>query len=672
MIKQKTKRLLCFKKWSNRRFAVFNSIGKVIKIGVLSASYLLVTTELKADNNQDSILVIYGEDINEVTIQAEQPLPNALQPAITILSVKDQSSLPWQSLENLIENNTTLDIRQRGPFSLQSDISLRAGTFDQTIVLLNQINFSNPQTGHYHLNLPIDAGMLKSVKVLHGQQSGIHYANALCGAVNFETMHSASNFVDASFITGNYGLINSRLSLNSSGKKIQQFLSVNYSESSGYTTNTDFNAYKIYYSSSLKVKKNNLFFQAGYVDKAFGANSFYSPRFINQYDHNKGFLSSVTFKTGKKIRFEPSIYQHMHFDHYVLNRQNPGMYQNFHQTNVYGLMLPLNIRHANGQTAFLSEIRNEGILSNNLGFEFTPVIDIPKQDSSYHRKDNRTIYSLSAGHQRMINHFNLQFSVTGCYFSSIEKADLFPFLSLGWMINKRFSAYALAKRTYRLPTFTDLFYQGRTNLGNPDLKHETAYSFEAGVNFQYKSLTSSLVYFNRLGTNVIDWIWLADLQKWQSQNLTELHTQGIEYVKIIKPKPKNHWIYLKYLSRTYALVWQSKNSDNLISNYALDYLKHKLNYNIDIAIFKHFGWSTTVHFQERVGEYLSYDFVNKKDNVLPYKPFWLFDAKLYWQYKQAMIYVESTNIFDQQYYDIGSVVMPGRWNTIGIRIKPEW
>ena len=61
-----------------------------------------------------------------------------------------------QSIEDLLEYVSNIDIRQRGNYGVQSDVSIRGGSFDHVMVLVNGINLSDPQTGHASLDLPID------------------------------------------------------------------------------------------------------------------------------------------------------------------------------------------------------------------------------------------------------------------------------------------------------------------------------------------------------------------------------------------------------------------------------------------------------------------------------------------------------------------------------------
>jgi vitamin B12 transporter len=74
---------------------------------------------------------------------------------VTVLTAKEIQELPVNTINEVLEYVAGLDVRQRGPLDVQSDIGVRGGTFDQALVLVNGIRMNNMQTGHHNMNLPI-------------------------------------------------------------------------------------------------------------------------------------------------------------------------------------------------------------------------------------------------------------------------------------------------------------------------------------------------------------------------------------------------------------------------------------------------------------------------------------------------------------------------------------
>lgn len=95
--------------------------------------------------------------IREITILGSK-IPIAGTPINSLAQVIPYAQLaasPANGLAEVLEYLPDLDVRQRGPVGIQSDISLRGGTFDQSAVLLNGISLNNPQTGHFSTDIPI-------------------------------------------------------------------------------------------------------------------------------------------------------------------------------------------------------------------------------------------------------------------------------------------------------------------------------------------------------------------------------------------------------------------------------------------------------------------------------------------------------------------------------------
>src|SRR5688572_6910132 len=85
---------------------------------------------------------------------------------IQILDKAQILMLPVRSTAELLSYVTGADLRQRGPWGAQADISIDGSTFDQVLVLVNGVKMSDPQTGHHTLNLPIPISSIDHIEVL--------------------------------------------------------------------------------------------------------------------------------------------------------------------------------------------------------------------------------------------------------------------------------------------------------------------------------------------------------------------------------------------------------------------------------------------------------------------------------------------------------------------------
>jgi iron complex outermembrane receptor protein len=112
--------------------------------------------------------------------------------------------MPVQSVDELLESVAGIDIRQRGVGGTQSDISIRGGSFDQVLVLLNGVNITDPQTGHYNLDVPVELSDIVRVELLQGSVARIYGPNAFSGAVNIVTEKKETSTISVQTAGGSY------------------------------------------------------------------------------------------------------------------------------------------------------------------------------------------------------------------------------------------------------------------------------------------------------------------------------------------------------------------------------------------------------------------------------------------------------------------------------------
>jgi iron complex outermembrane receptor protein len=92
---------------------------------------------------------------------------------VTVVEREAIQRMPIQSVDELLESVAGIDIRQRGVGGTQSDISIRGGSFDQVLVLLNGVNITDPQTGHYNLDVPVELSDIVRDAIVQGSSAHI-------------------------------------------------------------------------------------------------------------------------------------------------------------------------------------------------------------------------------------------------------------------------------------------------------------------------------------------------------------------------------------------------------------------------------------------------------------------------------------------------------------------
>lgn len=576
--------------------------------------------------------------------------------------------MPVESTDALLQLLPGVDIRQRGTGSTQADISIRGGSFDQVLVLVNGVNVTDPQTGHHNLNLPVDLNDLQRVEVLQGAASRRYGSQAFSGAINFVTGPGDKNNLKVALTTGAFDTNSQQLSY-STGKKIRNYTSVGHYSSDGHRINTDYDISNVYNRTVWKTKRIGTFdaqFSRQY--KSFGANGFYGLAYPNQFEHTRTRLSSLNWENQyDKLYLQASLYRRRHYDRFELYRDFQGAsasytQHNYHKTTVNGGELNARLSTAIGQFTAGLDLRNDHIYSTKLG---QPIVGKLPKNTDERRRDVRYTHeaerSLTNAYAGYTGSMGPVFVSAGLSLSHSRDFGLKHHYGadLSYFFTNELSAYVSANTSSRLPTFTDLYYSDPIRKSNPNLQPETAQTYEGGVAYGEKNLGIKAGFFTRFGQNIIDWIKFPENNFWQSENLTAISTQGIymsaEYIPDAGPFTR--------LSASYQLMNTDKKADGFDSKYALDYLKHQLTGRVQHRVLKNVDASWTLLVKDRAGSYADFSTGAPAD----YKPYVVVSSRVSWNLKRTQLYADANNLFNVKYVDFGGLPMPGFHLSAGVK-----
>ncbi|MCK5028127.1 MAG: TonB-dependent receptor [Bacteroidales bacterium] len=666
---------LVFENWNAKNYSVFNTLKKVIKITTLSIAYSILLIPVEVLSQTDTT-VTKNLDLDEVIVSAQKApvVYSQLSRQVTVINENEIKLMPVSDINELLKNFSGIDVRQRGVNGIQSDISIRGGSFDQNLILLNGVNISDPQTGHHSLNLPIDLNSIARIEILEGPGSRVFGPNAFSGAINIITNNFNENFLKVGFVAGDFGLFSENFSGAFTNNKMKHFVSVSKSQSKGYIKNTDFDQYNAFYSTQYSSEIGKIDYQIGYTDKEFGANSFYTPAYPDQFEQTKTTFTSLKFETGERLKIIPVVYFRRHKDRFELFRYEPATWytgHNYHLTDVYGIKIDSRLITKLGVTSFGAEQRSENIWSNVLGVAMDDTIKVVgESEGLYTKKYSRTISNYFLEHSFYYN--NLSFSA-GVLTSWVSENDFnynfYPGFDLSYRFTNTLNSYITVNKSLRLPTFTDLFYNGPSNIGNINLQPEEAWSYEVGLKFQNKTLNSNFSAYYRDSKNLIAWVKPIDSdpsEKWETQNLTNVLTKGFKITNTLNFD--KYWI--NQIRIDYNYLEQISKSENYDTKYSLNNLKHNLIININNKLWERINLSWNLRFQDRVGSYTKYDFsINEYAADQDFEPYWLCDLKLSYKYEIITVFMELQNIFNKEYVDIGNIEMPKRWFRAGFNLN---
>lgn len=667
---------LCFKKWSGDKWAVFNTLHREIKIGILAAVYFTTLGYHQTLANTESDSISSKITLNEIQVSGKRA-PGIYQETgrqIAVISREQIEKLPAQSIQGLLRTALGVDIRERGPLGMQADISMRGGSFDQVMILLNGINVTDPQTGHYGLNLPVDLASVERIEILRGPAARVHGPNAFDGAINFVTKSGSENKVSAQLTAGDHGLYNLHAGLSHRKGAFGNYFSAQKGASDGYIDNTDFDILNLYYRGQVTREQSKFSLQLGYNDKSYGANSFYSASYPNQFDANRTLFAAASMESSGLIRIRSDVYWRRHHDRFELFRNYIGAASwytghNYHLSETAGASLNATTSWSLGTTSLGAELRSESIWSNVLGLPMDKPLDVPgENEGQFTRSFNRTNFSVFAEHNIYFGRFDLSGGVLiNRHSNSGYGVDWYPGIDLSYRLTTLLKWTASYNRSLRMPTFTDLFYSGPTNVGNPNLKPERAETYETAFRLRNETYSASVGGFYRIGRDLIDWGRIPGETVYTTSNINRVEALGTEAAAdLLLSELIPGQTLLRSLSVNYSYVWQDKESDEgYESYYVLDHLRQKLNISLIHGLgLPNVEVNWNMQYRDRAGYY------TKSDGTrVDHTPFWLTDLRVSWNKGNYGLYAEASNLFDATYSDLSELRQPGLWLKLGARIE---
>ena len=674
-----------FKRFGRKGYSLFAVLGRVVVVGVLS-----VATLSKSHAEGVGVKPVIDNDttdktdreltLDEVSVTGSRAPLTRAQAArmVTVLERADIQAAPVQSVNDLLKYVASVDVRQRGPIGAQTDISIRGGNYEQITILLNGINICDPQTGHNAFDFPVDISEIERIEVLEGPAGRVYGTSSLLGAINIVTRPRPTSSVFAHIEGGSYGYLSAGARANVASGKWNNQLSGSYSRSDGYQRNSagglnsDYSGGKAFYQGTYDDDIVSVSWHAGLSTKDFGSNTFYGAKWDDQFEHTLKTYTALQAETKKgSFHLKPSIYWNHSYDRFELFRDAAEKYPfNYHRTDIFGVNLNGYFDWILGRTAVGAELRNEDLLSGNLGEPLDNPHHISGTDRYYDHGINRTNISFVVEHNILLRRFTLSAGLVAVKNSwNGMNMKVYPGIDASYRIGDSFKIFANYNTSLRMPSVTELYYSVGGHVADKNLKPEEISSVEAGVKYADHVITTQASVYHNNWKNMIDWIrYTADGPDapWQSVNFTEVKATGFQAqltlnFRHIVPTQR----ILKSFNASYNYLFQDKDIDSSVeSKYSLEYLRHKLVANLQLNIVSRLDLGINFRWQDRRGIYTDFD-----GTVKEYSPYSVVDARLSWTAPKYKLYLEANNIFDKNYIDYGCVPQPGTWLIAGLSVE---
>jgi iron complex outermembrane receptor protein len=586
------------------------------------------------------------------------PVPLAESPrSVEVLPLKEKS-LAAESPQDVLRQDSSVFLEERGAGGGQADIVLRGGSFEQTLVLLNGFRINDAQTSHHNLDLPVPMEAMDSIQVLEGAGSTLHGVDALSGVVDFLTAAPShdSLFVRAgggSFESNEESLLAAATRGRWSGRATAE-----RNFSTGFMTDRDYRnedaSVESWSASRLGV--TDLLFASS--DRAFGANQFYGN--YPSWERTKGWFASARQEIGTQT--VAAFGYRRHTDDFVLLRDDPAIYENNHVDGSWQASLRHTMNLPAGALLLMGiEADGDSIQSYNFSGgarSFALGLHARNRGAGYVDLDwspPKKRWNLSAGAREEI-------------FSGGAQAVFSPQLAGSFRIADALKLRASGGYGFRIPTYTDLYYSDPATLGNPNLKPESAWSGDAGADWTPSSrIALSVTGFYSHQHDTIDYVRSAIVPNpnlpasceinsaqpantWCAANLNGLHFAGVESTLT--------WIPAK--SQIVRIAWTGLHGaqgalHGLESEYVFNYPVQNVHAAWNAGLGRDFVLTNAVELAQRY-----------RQTVYP-----VWSATLTHNAGRLRPYLRLSNLSNTGYQEISGVNMPGRSIVGGVALQFE-
>ena len=676
----------------------------LLKLFIILFFFFGGTTHLTGQAVRDTIPSVGLSEAVVLGVSFQKLDPAQSPKSSVVLDPSEWSSSA--SVSEALEFMPGLDVRSRGAWGVQTDVSIRGGSYEQTALRIDGVRWSAPHTGHHLMNVPIDPedlGHVELVKSGAGPWAGV---GAFAGSLLMNSRpNTARNAASFSAELGTFDWQRLRAHADFVTGPVNQSVSLSRASTSGHVPNSDAVINRLYYSISGGERAALWKGLLAVESKAFGAQNFYTSVYPNQFEATDVVVGQFNLNQQQgRLTLSSAVHARIHQDRFELFREGTDWYEftsdsfyvrpapmlsSYSLPDTAGLYAPgmswytganehqSGVFAVNGLVQWLgdeivwtaaADVRTEQIRSNRLGTpreienERYPLGDARQNIDAYASGKYESDSGRIQAEGTMGVNGNSRFGWFGL-----------PALSASWAWDESQSGrlFASAGRSVRHPSFTDLYYNIGGAIGSETLQPEEATQAEVGIRWSVNSIQSGRVMmettrFIRKGKNLIDWIRLDGSTVFEAKNLEAIDFMGGDVtVDYSRPEVSSHF---QLLNARISATWldASRNAEGFTSSYVLDYMRAKYD---AVLHFGHDGPLTAIIRGSMQNRNQTVVFDNEGELL----QLWGAEVRYADQDDSGLnwtAHLRVDNAFDAQYADQGVVIQPGRMMRFGVTF--EW
>lgn len=604
--------------------------GRAARLGAVAIAVAAVPSGLVAQEPErpvelDTLAVSVGSNLE----LAELPR------SVEVITAAELAELPVTSVEAALRWAGAVDLQTRSP--AQSDLSIRGGTFEQVLVMVDGMRVSDPQTGHFDLDLTIPIELVERIEILRGGASAAHGADAFGGVVNIVTKTPEATRGQLRLEGGSFSTFGGAVSFETvTDGGLGVTAAVGRDESDGHRDGTDYDIWRVRSRVTAPLGGGTVTAAGGWAARDFGAQGFYAS--FDSFEETRTTHGTLRWDGDLgALRVTPRLSYRKHDDTFILFRDDPAAFTNVHDSRQTIADVTARWGLAEGVRAALGgEWARETVESNNLG----------------DREETRYGVFGELGLER--GGFDV---LAGLRLDDRENFDAFvsPSVAVAFEAHPRLRLRASTSRAFRTPTWTDRYYSDPANVGNPDLEVETGWTYEGGADLALDELgagaSAAVTVFERTTEDLIDFArptGTGDEELWVARNVEEADFTGLEVdlegvrAGMLRLGFSGSWITLE---TTEDEAFRSKSS--------LRPLTRRLSLSADLPVASRFSVGARVLDRDRSGQ--------AGATTL--------DLRLRAEVAGSTLFVDGLNVTDAEFLDISGIPEAGAAVRIGVRTR---
>jgi iron complex outermembrane receptor protein len=495
-------------------------------------------------------LSLFSEEKYEIVVLGTRiPFKFDTKRQVLIIEKEALRNIPANNLVQLIALCSNINFLNRGQF--QADANFSGFNQEQVLVMVDGIPFNNAQTGHHNFNLPFEIEQVERIEIIKGGVSSLYGPSGAGGVINIiTTKNKLININIGSFNTQKY-------SLNWNYKNIN--LQAGRISTAGYMKGIDGKKSFVKMGVDLYGKKSHLNLWGAFNSDNFGAYKFYSP--YPSYEKLNKFAVNLLYDQQVKKSLSLCIQSSLQAsrDEFQLFRDNPNYYLNDHHTFQNSLEIGIknfskNLAYYGGISVLYDRINSvgqrNGVLQEALG------------------QHNRTSFSFFSEASFEKSKFFLS---PGIRYTVGSYHHLSSNINGGFYIHHKTKVLGSIYNSFRVPTYTELYYQDPSHLSNPNLKLETSWGGEIGLIWQNRFGEWGSKIFKIAANNLIDWSKGKNESIWISRNIKKAEFEGVELNYSLHSSQN-----MLKIAYSYQKICLSSQSNILINKYNYYFPEHNL------------------------------------------------------------------------------------------------